>query len=148
MGDHEQGQAAGCQVVLEPLGHLYVQVVGGLVQYQEIGLLHERLRQCHTLGLASGELVYGFVKIGYAQFGEQLAGTQQLVLIGLRAAGGQHVCAFGEYGGLHQIGSTDVTAECDGAAAVIGLTGNHVQQGALALAVACYQAHLLALVDV
>ena len=123
-------------------------MVGGLVQYQEIGLLHQCLCQCHTLGLASGELIYGFVKIGYAQLGEQLAGTQQFLVIGLRATCGQHVGALGEYRGLHQIGGADATAEGYCAAAVIGLTGNHVQQGAFALAVACYQTHLLALVYV
>ena len=148
MSDHEQGQAAGSEIILQPLGDLHVQVVGGLVQNQEIGLLHQCLGQCNPFGLASGELVYRFVKMEHAQFCKQLAGTQQFLVIGLRATCGQHVGALGEYRGLHQIGGADVTAERDGAAAVIGMSGNHVQQGALALSVTCYKTHFLALVDI
>ena len=39
MGNHHEGSTETDQKVLEPLGHLTVQMVGGLVQNQDIRLL-------------------------------------------------------------------------------------------------------------
>ena len=61
---HEDGLVAARKEILQPDDHLEVEVVCGLVEYQEIGIGYQHLRQCHTFLLSAGELVYGLLHVG------------------------------------------------------------------------------------
>ena len=58
MGDGEDGTGVGLQVALEPTGPASAsQVVGGLVEEQQVGLLRETLAQRDAAALTTGEVV-------------------------------------------------------------------------------------------
>ena len=46
------------KIPLQPFDMLYIQIVGRLVQKQDIGLLQQQLSQQHLGSLASGKLCY------------------------------------------------------------------------------------------
>lgn len=56
VGDGEDGAGVLRQELLEPEHALGVEVVGGLVEEQQVGLLQEQLGQRHAALLASGEV--------------------------------------------------------------------------------------------
>ena len=70
MGDHYQAPGELLQVALQPKDHVAVQVVGGLVQDEDVCRVQEDGRQGHTLPLAAGEGPYSLVKVGDPQAGE------------------------------------------------------------------------------
>ena len=55
MGHHHQPALEPAEPVLQPRGHLRVQVVGRLVQHQHIRRVDQRRRQRHPLPLSAGE---------------------------------------------------------------------------------------------
>ena len=55
MGDGDDGAGVLLQVLLQPLHALGVEVVGGLVEQQQVGLLQQQLAQRHAALLAAGE---------------------------------------------------------------------------------------------
>ena len=57
MGDGQDGAGVGREVALQPLHRLGVEVVGGLVEQQQVGLLEQQLAQRHPAALATGEVV-------------------------------------------------------------------------------------------
>ena len=61
VGDREDGTGVRGEVLLEPQHGLGVQVVGGLVEQQQVRLLEQQLAQRHTAALATGE--HGDVRV-------------------------------------------------------------------------------------
>ena len=57
MGDGQDGAGVGRQAALEPLHRLGVEVVGGLVEEQQVGLLEQQLAQRDATTLTAGEVV-------------------------------------------------------------------------------------------
>ena len=57
MGHGEDGAGVAGEVALEPLHRLGVEVVGGLVEQQQAGLLEQQLAQCDAAALTTGEVV-------------------------------------------------------------------------------------------
>ena len=62
VGDRDDGTRVLLQVLLEPEDGLGVQVVGGLVEQQQVGLLEQELAQGDPASLATGEA--GDVRVG------------------------------------------------------------------------------------
>ena len=57
MGDGQHAAGVRREVAFEPLHRLGVEVVGGLVEEQQVGLLEQQLAQRHPAALAAGEVV-------------------------------------------------------------------------------------------
>ncbi len=57
VGHGQDGAGVGRQVALEPLHRLGVEVVGGLVEQQQVGLLQQQLAQRDPAPLATGQVV-------------------------------------------------------------------------------------------
>ena len=76
---HEQCQVRPSQVFFQPLGHVEVEVVGGLVEDEEIGLGDEGIGQRHTLQLPAGEVLHLLVEVAYLQLGKYLLGLLLVV---------------------------------------------------------------------
>ena len=55
MGDGDDGAVVGREVLLEPQHRLGVEVVGGLVEQQQVGLLQQQLAQRDAAALTTGE---------------------------------------------------------------------------------------------
>ena len=73
VGDHQQGAAVALQPAFQPQHRIQVQVVGGLVQQQQVGAAHQGPRQVETDAPAAGEFLHrpGEVGIGEAQAVQQ-----------------------------------------------------------------------------
>ena len=67
MGDRDDRALVRLQVLLEPEHALGVEVVGGLVEEKEVGLLQQELRERHAAALTTGELGDRLVARGRAQ---------------------------------------------------------------------------------
>ena len=67
MGDGQDGARVGREVALQPLHRLGVEVVGGLVEEQQVGLLEQQLAQRDPAALATGEVVDEHVRRRAAQ---------------------------------------------------------------------------------
>ncbi len=77
MRDGEHGAGVVLEEVLEPQDGLGVQVVGGLVEQQQVGGLEQQLAQGHAAALTAGEHVHRHVGIG------QLKGVHGLAELGV-----------------------------------------------------------------
>jgi len=58
MGDEQQCTRVGTQPVLQPQHRVEVEVVGGLVEQQQIGAAHQGPRQVKTHAPAAGEAAH------------------------------------------------------------------------------------------
>ncbi len=69
VADHDDGALVAAQEALEPLDRLQIEVVGGLVEQQHLGVADEQLRERDAHLPAAGELVGGarHVRLGEAQ---------------------------------------------------------------------------------
>ena len=67
VGDGDDGAGVLLEVLLEPLHALGVEVVGRLVEQEQVGLLQEQLAQRHTTLLATGEHAHVGIGRGAAQ---------------------------------------------------------------------------------
>ena len=63
VSDHQQRTTRRGQILFEPLGHLGVEVVGGLVENEQIALAEQYARQRNTLQLTSRKRTYTLVEI-------------------------------------------------------------------------------------
>ena len=63
MGHHDQCAPPFFQIILQPVGHLIVQMVGGLVQQQNIRRRKQDGNQRQTLALAAGKLACRLRKV-------------------------------------------------------------------------------------
>ncbi len=74
MGDHDHGTFSTAQLILQPVGHGIVQMVGRLVQQQDLRRGQQHRYQCQTLALSAGQLPAGLVKFRNAQFRQHAFG--------------------------------------------------------------------------
>ena len=96
VGDHEQRDIAAFEIVLEPLNHVDVQVVGGLIEDEHLRLADEQLGQSHALDLTTRQLGDGLVIIINFEHGQDLL---ESILIVPRSG-----IVHGLDGGCHRIG--------------------------------------------
>ena len=77
MADDEDGAVVAGDKAAQPLDALEVQVVGGLVQEEQVGVAQEELRQRNAHLPAAGELGAGALEVGdlKAQAGQDFAGV-------------------------------------------------------------------------
>ena len=91
--------------IAEPFDYGDVEVVGWLVEDNEVGLLHDYTRERESLALTSGELIDGGCEVGEAEACEELA-EAVLVVPGVE---GVHVLGCrGLTGGVRGTDSGDV----------------------------------------
>ena len=81
MADHNGGEGRGLQKLLQPLDGGQVQMVRGLVQQQDVGLLHQCFGDSEPLSPSAGERVAVGVKILEAGAAERLS-QARLPLVG------------------------------------------------------------------
>ncbi|MCY1514172.1 hypothetical protein D9M68_487010 [compost metagenome] len=104
VGDHDERARIALEPVFEPDNGIEVQVIGGLVQQQQVGRAHQRLRQVQahppSAGKAGQRQVH--LRLREAQAGQQLFGARVHgvgVGIGERGVDVGHaqavLCAFG-----------------------------------------------------
>ena len=60
---HQQAEVGAAQVFFEPFRHIEVEVVGRLVEYQQVGFGDEGIGKCHALQLPAGEVFYQLVEV-------------------------------------------------------------------------------------
>ena len=73
--NHQQGGPHGSQALFQPGDHVEVEVVGGLVEHQKVGVLQEHLGQGHPALFAPAEVRNGAVKVMEAQLSEDFPGA-------------------------------------------------------------------------
>ena len=145
VGHHEQGAMASSQVALQPLYHLQIQMVGRLVENDEVWLRQQHVSQCHTLLLTATQLPHLLLQVPDLQLRQHLLGLQHLFLLPLMIETGvEHGLVRVELGRLLQEAHLQVTTEHDVAAVVTLLAGKDGEQRRLSRAVLRYQSHLLA----
>ena len=147
MADQHQRGARGRELVFQPFDRRQVEMVGRLVEQQDVGLGRERARERRAPRLAAGKARGVFVA-GEPELFEQVARAMGVV------AGRKARLHIGERGGearqvrfLRQI--ADGGAGLREACAAIGLhrSGGDLQERGFARAVAADQADALALAD-
>ena len=67
VGDGDDGALVLLQVLLQPVDAFGVEVVGGLVEEQDVGLLQEQAAEGHAAALATAEVAHQLVLVGAAQ---------------------------------------------------------------------------------
>ena len=67
MGDEENGTGIGLEILLEPEERDEIEVIGGFVEHEEIGLHDEEASEVGTHHPAAGEFPSGLIKIGFAE---------------------------------------------------------------------------------
>ena len=152
VGDHQQGAPEFLQIVLQPVGHLAVQVVGGLVQHQKLRRGQEDAHQGDPLSLSPGECLHSGVKIIDSQFGQHGLGLAlQIPHMGMPLIfpddGLENGVPLREAGILGQIADVQVSPAHHGAGVRLLKPRHDLQQGGLARAVDADEAHLLPLLD-
>ena len=77
VGNKEDGAGILAEVFLEPLQGLQVEMVGRLVEHQQVGRLHQKAGQVGAHDPAAAHFAQGTVEILFAeaQAGEDLLGT-------------------------------------------------------------------------
>ncbi len=136
---HEERGAGVAQIVLQPLHHLEVEVVGRLVEDEELRVVGQHLGQCHTLALSARKLGDGLLQIGDFQLCEDADG------LGIAIGHIAHSHGIGKRGLLAQIADVQVVAKDDRAAVGSLLPHDDVEQGGLARTVARDETHAVAL---
>ena len=155
MRHHEQAAApplpAGLEVVGEPVDGAHVQMVGGLVEHENVVIADEQAREVHAAALTAGELAH--------QALPRHVGNQAVQdLAHARARGPLVLGDVAHHGAVHGAGAVERVALAQHAhghvaaarhAARVGLkdAGKHGQQARLAVAVLAHDADAVALVD-
>ena len=67
MGNGDDRALVLLQVLLQPVDALGVEMIGGLVQKEHIGLLEKQTTEGHTAAFASGQVLHEFVRRRAAQ---------------------------------------------------------------------------------
>ena len=147
MGDDDQRLAPLEQPVLQPLGHVEVDVVGRLIQEEHVAVPAEYAREGDAHLLSAGELADGLLQIREAQLGQdglRLIGGGSGVLAG---PGGQILqrglgdgCVLPQHRRLRQIGDGHIPLHGDAALVRLFEPCQKAQEGALAAAVLAYDA--------
>ena len=144
VADHHDRGAAACEFLLQPFDGGKVEVIGRLVEQQDVGGGCEHARKCRPPGLAAGELG----RILIAAEPELLQEVARLTAIVAGAEAGLHISEgrgrAGEIGLLRQISNRG--PRLHEARPPVGLDqpGGNAQQRRLARPVAADQAHAFA----
>ena len=143
MADDQQGEPGLDQLVLQQFDGQDVEVVGRLVQQQQVGLFGEGLGQGGATGLAAGQALRGF-------FGVQTEGGQPALGrpgLGLAGRGVVQKGFAGDVRFLRHIGETDGGLDRTVAAVGLDQAHDHLHQGGLAGAVAADEGRAAARFD-
>ena len=95
MCHHGQSPPVLPEIVLQPADHLAVQVVGGLVQDEDVALVDQGGGHGHPLPLAAGQRTHPLVKVRDTQPGEDGLGLILRQLPGLGREPGEHLLQHG-----------------------------------------------------
>ena len=126
MGHHQQRSASASQIAFEPLNHLKIQVVGGLIKYQQIWLRQQHIGQCHALLLTTRELPHRLLQVADLKLRKYLFGLQHLLGIALMIEAGIEDTLLGvEHGRLLQHPYLQIATEDDTARIIALLAGKH-----------------------
>ena len=152
MGDHDDAAPEGAQPLLQPGHHLAVQVVGGLVQDQNVRRMHQCGDQSHPLALTAGECPHPLVEVREPQLGQhgfclvfaqlpELFGEMEEHLL-------EHRGGVLHNGILGQVADLDVGIAGDPPGVGLEDSRQHLQKGGLARAVDADDAGLFALLQI
>ena len=83
MGHHQQGHTATLQVVLQPLDHVDVEVVGRLVENEHLGVVDEQSCQGNALHLTTAQLLDWLIIVSYLELCENLLKALLIVPCGI-----------------------------------------------------------------
>ena len=160
MGDHQDGPLVAFEIAFQPVHHLAVDVVGGLVEDEHLRLGGQRAGQCDPPLLSAGKLPDGLVIVGQPQLGQDALALVLVGLLhhlGLLGAGlvdgdaGHHLLQDSGLGRklrvLWQVGHPHPTGAGDGAAVGEVDPGHHLEQGGLAGAVDANETDFIPLTD-
>lgn len=143
---HQQRLVTSTQIALQPFYHLEVEVVGRLVEDQEVGLQQQHVGQGHPLQLSTTQFAHLLLQVLDAQLRQHLLGPQHLLGIALVVeAGVEDGVRRIEMRRLLQIAHTDVVAIDDLSRVVALVAVEDGEQGRFARAVARHKPHLLSL---
>jgi hypothetical protein len=164
VGDEDEPAPEGGQPGLQPGDGLHVEVVGGLVEHEEVDLLHQHPGQGDPLDLPPGQgadVVAGHA--GHAQVVEDgrrlptvlpARGAARAQVLPARGAARAQVGADRLAGGpgrqgrlLVEVADAHVPAPADGAVLGLGRPGQDPEQGRLARPVAADDAEAVAAAD-
>ncbi len=155
MGDHQQAAVSGAPPLLQVLGKpghaLHVEVVGGLVEHDDVVISDEELRERHAALLPAGEGVHAGVPVHLGHESAHDVADRRVggpLVVGLVADdGGADVEIAVEHVALVQVAHGDVAAFGD--AAVVGRStlGEQAHQGGFAVTVAPDHTDPVALFD-
>ena len=157
--DHEEGAARVCEPTLQALDGVGVEVVGGLVHYEEFRIRGQHLRQRHALDLASGKVAHPLLPV-QPEIREDARDAQpvleQMVLVQAFGEGRRRVHYLFPHGLgrvvvvlLLEEGYPYLFEEHDAPAGVgLVLSGEYAHQRSLASAVGGDEGDLVAFVDV
>ena len=152
MGHHHQSALEAAEPVLQPCGHLSVQVVRGLVQHQDIRRVDQGRRQGHPLPLAAGEGAHLLAVVGDAQLVQHGLGLVLVQRPELRREVQEHllqhrgVVVHGRV--LGQDADLDVGVPGDASGIRLGDPRQDLQEGGLAGAVDADDAHLVPFIQI
>ena len=144
VADHDQRGAARQQLALEPFDGGEIEMVGRLVEQQDVGRRRQHARERRAARLAAGE-VRGVLAAVEPELLQEIA---RLVAVVAGAEAGLHIgerrCGAGEIGLLRQIAHGGARLQEARAAVGLDQPGGDLEQGRLARAVAADQADALA----
>ena len=80
---HENRLVATVQIPFQPFYHLQVEVVGRLVEHQEVWLVDENIGKGDTFLLSAAELPHRLLQVGDMQLRQDLASFQDLLRVAL-----------------------------------------------------------------
>ena len=146
--NHEDGLVATVQITLQPFYHLQIQVVGRLIQHQEVGFRNQHISQRHSLLLSAAELSHRLFQVGNVQLGENLFCLQHLLRIILMIeACLQHTFLRIKLRRLLQIAHLQVASVDDVSALVALFIHQHRHECRLSRAVSRHESHFLSFSD-
>ena len=60
---HQQAKVGTAEIFFQPFSHIQIQMVGRLIQNQQVGFGNQGVGQCNTLQLSAGQLLHLLIKI-------------------------------------------------------------------------------------
>ena len=71
---HEQTQVCAAQIIFQPFSHIKIEMVGRLIQNQQVRLSDKGIGKRHALQLSTGKMLYLLIEVSYLQLGKNLLG--------------------------------------------------------------------------
>ena len=81
VGDHQQGLVSTTQETLQPLDHLQIQMVRGLIKYQQVGIGNQHIGECYTFLLSATQLPHRLLKVTDMELRQNLFGLEHFFWI-------------------------------------------------------------------